>query len=139
MNPHSNSVRFVVVAAILASAMAGCEHGESSSPQYVPASATAASEVRGEPGAKIKIVSSCPKLIIIGGGTSKACTFQEAGYSGKFHITENPNYNYIFTVSPTSGNKKTSFVVTGLDSGGASYSVSDKNGNKIIRDVRVAS
>jgi hypothetical protein len=111
----------------------------SSSAQYAPTSATAVNEAGHAPLANAKIISSCPKLINIGGGTTMDCTFQEAGYSGKFTVYENPNYYEIFTVSPTSGNKKTKFVVKAMDSGGGKFSVSDSKGKKIILDVRVSS
>jgi hypothetical protein len=112
--------------------------GASSSAQYAPTSATAVNEAMRDPGAKVKIVSSCPKLINIGPGTTQACTFQEAGYSGTFTIYENPNYFEIFTVSPTTGNKKTNFVVKGLHSGGGKFSASDSKGAKLILDVRIS-
>ncbi|HEY3675598.1 MAG TPA: hypothetical protein VGK84_06360 [Candidatus Tumulicola sp.] len=106
--------------------------------QYAPSASAVNGSVR-RPEAKVKIVSSCPKLVIIGGGLTHSCTFAEAGYSGKFHIVENTNDDNIFTVSPTSGNKKTVFVIQAYDSGGGYYIVRDKNGNEIVRDVRVAS
>jgi hypothetical protein len=119
--------------------LVGCSQpsGSSSAPVR-PASATTVNEAGIAPSTEAKIVSSCPKLINIGPGTTQACTFQEAGYSGKFTIYENPKYYEIFTVSPTTGRQKTNFVVDGLHGGGGKFSASDSKGKKIILDVRVS-
>jgi hypothetical protein len=82
-------------------------------------------------------VSSCPKIVYIGFGHTRICTFREAEYSGKFGIVENPHYDDIFIVSPSRGRQNTRFLIQTFYPGDGNYVVRDKNGNQIIRSVHV--
>ena len=81
-----------------------------------------------------EIVDSCGNRIhIILAGIIK-CRFHEQGYGlGTFQIHNHTNG--LISISPTSGNKNTHFIITGLLIGSGYFTVTDTHGH--VRPVTV--
>jgi hypothetical protein len=81
-----------------------------------------------------KIASTCGyKILVI--HTSRTCQFSEAGYKGKFTVDEIGDRPY--TISPTTGNRKTKFIIA-TDYGESGYfTVADSKNYQIKVTVRV--
>src|ERR1700744_1472137 len=118
MKQRVNPFRLVLAAGVLAIAAAGCQGGAPSNAAYMPTSTGAAPAISTSGMAlpdkknKPKIVSSCGqhiKIVLLG---IVDCRFHEQGYSGSFTITNNTNG--LIGITPMTGDKKTTFTITGL-------------------------
>jgi hypothetical protein len=141
MKQRVNPVRFLLALAVLALSAAGCQGGSPSSAQYTPTSTGAAPAIRTtgtvspDKKKKAKIISSCGdhiKIVILG---IMECRFHESNYNGKFNITNDTNG--LIGISPNSGDKGTTFTITGLVLGSGYFLVEDKNGTKLKVYVKV--
>lgn len=143
MKQRVNPVRLVLALAVLALSAAGCQGGTPSSTQYMPTSTGAApsSVTTGtfspDKKKKAKIISSCGqhiKIVLLG---IMNCRFHESGYSGNFTVTNDANG--LIGISPNSGDKGTTFTITGLLLGSGYFLVQDSNGTKLKVFVKVIS
>jgi hypothetical protein len=139
MKQHPNPFRLVLALGVLALSAAGCQGGTPSTAQYMPTStgapAALTSGIAIPDKKKSKIVSSCGqhiKIVLLG---ILDCRFHEPGYSGSFTITNNTDG--LISISPTTGDKKTIFTVTGLLLGSGNFKVEDSHGVKLKIFVKV--
>jgi hypothetical protein len=144
MNQRLNPSRLVLAVAILALTAAGCQGGgPSSATQLMPASTGAAQSVTtgGTFGSDMKqkpqIISSCGKHIKIVLLGIMNCRFHEVKYDGDFTITNHTNG--LIGITPTSGDKTTTFTITGLILGSGYFLVQDTNKTKLKVFVKVIS
>jgi hypothetical protein len=128
---RSSSVKYRSIIAALATSIvvAGC--GGPGNQLAMTSPAHVASRVVND---DRKIESTCPRKIDVRVGSPITCFFSEGPYRGKFSIQTYSNY--IFSVSPTVGKRKTPFVVTAHFYGRSSFSVSGYGGHRILIRVQ---
>jgi hypothetical protein len=140
-NPKTQRLRLVTGMAVLSLFLAACRGGSSGTAPYLPSSTPSeksldrgiapSNDERGE------LFSSCGRRIRIVLAGIVNCRFHEAGGSPKDVFTLKNHTQGLILISPTIGNRYTTFTITGLVIGSGHFTVKDGKGNRLVVTVRV--
>jgi hypothetical protein len=127
MGSNLQVTRWALAFATLSMSVVGCQGAPSGSSTFVPSVNPA--------GAPIKIKSTCGDRIHIVVAGIVDCKFKEQNKGGDFKVTVATKG--LVSISPSKGDRDTTFTVTGLVLGRGYFLVRDDKGNTLKIRVRV--
>ncbi len=134
----SKALRLIAGAALVLG-IVGCQGGASAPQSFAPYGSAPAVSAPGNavlPNKDVDIKSSCGRKIHVVVAGSVDCRFHEHGY-GDGLFTIHDHTNGLVTISPTQGDRRTKFTVTGVAVGSGYFVVTDANNHKLRVRVRV--
>ena len=134
----SKAIRLFAGAALVLG-MVACQGGATAPQSFAPYGSAPAVSTPGNavlPDKDVDIKSSCGRKVHVVVAGLVDCRFHEHGYgNGLFKIDDHTNG--LVTISPTQGDRRTKFTVTGVAVGSGYFFVTDANNHKLRVRVRV--